>query len=299
MMPDRVHDIGYRPLGGQATGAAPWPIARTMLVLAWRRRATKIALLICLGVFGITAAGIVGQILFQRFGGMGNALPVEKIIGSTEWALAKFLMAQFYVSALALAAVAGGAIADDRLAGAFELYFSRPLTRLQYVLGKLLGAVAVPTVTIIIPAVLLWLIAIGIAPPAMRSQLWPLLLPMLAGAALSAVLLASTIVGISAIGHRARTVGVAYVAGLFLIAIICEALVSEGMTWAGYLSPERDLRTVVDTLLNAVRPALEAFIPQRTAMSNQSVFFSVVGLAGYIAAGLSLIAMRLRGEVAG
>ncbi len=258
MSDDRIYAVGYRRLQQKATLRSPvWPIARTMLVLAWRKRATKIALLACGAVFVIFGFGVVGQLVAQRFAGdLGGEL-LGNVVGNTQNSLAIFVSVQFYFTTFAIAVVAGGAVADDRSAGAFDLYFSRPLTRGDYALGKL----------------------------------W--------GAAIAGAVLASTIVGLSAFGTSARGVGIAYVAVLVGIGAVCEGLAAAGLDWAGYLSPSRDLRTVSDALLAVGPKALLEKLAVGRAALNDSALFSMLGLAGYIVAGIGGLWKRLSDEVVG
>ncbi len=300
MSDDRIYAVGYRRLQQKATLRSPvWPIARTMLVLAWRKRATKIALLACGAVFVIFGFGVVGQLVAQRFAGdLGGEL-LGNVVGNTQNSLAIFVSVQFYFTTFAIAVVAGGAVADDRSAGAFDLYFSRPLTRGDYALGKLWGAAIVPMLTLVIPVFLLWLAATGIAPPVIRQNLWWLIVPGLASAAIAGAVLASTIVGLSAFGTSARGVGIAYVAVLVGIGAVCEGLAAAGLDWAGYLSPSRDLRTVSDALLAVGPKALLEKLAVGRAALNDSALFSMLGLAGYIVAGIGGLWKRLSDEVVG
>lgn len=59
--------------------------------------------------------------------------------------------------ALAVAATVGGpALLSDARSGALELYFSRAVTRVEYVAGKVLSLVALTTLTILLPAIAYW-----------------------------------------------------------------------------------------------------------------------------------------------
>lgn len=299
---DQVFDIGYRPMPERGRRQPPAvAIARTMLLLAWRQRATKIVLLICLAVLGGHGVWLVGQLLFERFGsGMGpSGLPVTELVGSTREVLANFLRVQFFTTAIAIAVIAGGAVAEDRAAGAFDLYFARPLTRADYVIGKLGGAAIVPIATILLPVVLLWLTALGIAPAALRSELWWLGVPSLAGGVLSVAVLATTIIGASAIGQKARTVSVAYIAAVIVLSGIVEGMTGAGYAFAGYLSPERSLHTVVDWLLAPQQSMLGSQVSGRYTPINHSALASLTALLAWAGAGFGLFWWRLRSEVVG
>lgn len=299
MSDDRIYAVGYRRLDDRERPRPPaWPIARTMLLLAWRKRATKFALLACGGVFLVCAVAVVGQLVAQRFAGDIGAGTLNQMIGKTQEVFAAFVSVQFYFTSFAIAVVAGGAVADDRAAGAFDLYFSRPLTRGDYALGKLWGAAAVPLVTLVLPVMLMSLAATGIAPPELRAGLWWLAIPAGASALLAAAVLSTTIVGLSAMGSSSRGVGVAYVAILGGVGLVCEGLAAAGWDWAGYLSPSRDLRTVSDALL-AVGPKsmVGQLVMGGSHTLNNSAITSTLALLGYATAGYLALWNRLRSEV--
>src|SRR5690606_23011080 len=124
---DQVFAVGYRRLpGGRPRRWAPWPIARTALAAAWRKRSTQPA-----------------QVLAQRLAGSRGELMeglMRGIVGDVHSTLASFIGVQMLACAFLLAMVAAGLVAEDRRTGAMELYFSRPLRRHDYVAGKLLAA---------------------------------------------------------------------------------------------------------------------------------------------------------------
>src|SRR5690606_31467507 len=148
---------------------------------------------------------LAAQVLAQRLAGSRGELMegvMRGIVGDVHSTLASFIGVQMLACAFLLAMVAAGLVAEDRRTGAMELYFSRPLRRHDYVAGKLLAAGLVPAATLVLPFALLWLFAIGMAPPAAAGELWGLLLPGLLGALVAAATLTATILGLSALGER-------------------------------------------------------------------------------------------------
>ena len=124
------------------------------------------------------------------------------------------------MSAIAAAAIGGGAVADDRNAGCWTVYFSRPVSRLQYALGKLAGVSFVTVCLYVLPSILLWLIAIGVSQADGRAELWALGPATLGISTLGTLFIGSTILAVSAAGPKARSVAVIYGIALFLIAAI-------------------------------------------------------------------------------
>lgn len=300
-MTDRIHAIGYRPQPEPPRRlSAIWPIARTLVALALRKRATKVVLALCLGVLAGHGVWLAVQLLSLRYAGemrMHGAFGVTDLVGRVEEVFSSYLQVQFYFTVPAIAVVAGGAIAEDRRAGAFELYFSRPLTRMSYGIGKLLGTAAVPLVTLVAATLLLWLAAVGIAPEHLRADLWHIAPPALAGAFLGTAVLTATLVGVSSLSRRATSVAVAFVALVVVGAGVAEGLAESGQLWGGYLSPERNLRTVVDHLLDLGSPSLTGSLVPSRAMVNVHVVGSFVALLSFIGAGLLAFWIALRREV--
>lgn len=303
-MKDQVFSVGYRRLPGERPRRwAPWPIARTALALAWRNRSTKLAAAICAGPVFIHGMMLATQVLLDRFaGGEGDDLRramLQGVVGSVHSTFASFIGVQMIACAFLLAMAAAGLVAEDRRTGAMELYFSRPLRRRDYVLGKLLAAGLVPAATLVAPFLLLWVLVVGMAPQSTAGPMLGLLLPGLLGAVVAAVVLTTSILGLSAVGERGRTVGVIYVVGMLVLASLGDGLSDEGHGWAGYLSPLRNVQTVSDAVLDAGGTGLLLSMLTSRPETNGSAALSALCLLALAAAGLSLLLWRVRKEVAG
>ncbi len=305
-MKDVVHSIGYRRLPGRSRRWAPWPIARTALALAFRKRSAKVAAALCAFVAFVHAVTLVGQVLVGRLADEMGEGPgafasemIVRAVGQVHETLSTFVGVQLYATAILLAVVGAGLVADDRRTRAFELYFSRPLSGRDYVVGKLLVAIAVPVATIVVPFVLLFALAVGIAPHELASALWPLFLPGLLAALLAAAVLAGTIVGASAIGERARTVGVAYVLGLVVLGALADGLAEAGHRWAGYLGPLRDVQTVSDALLRVMSTSVLTEWLSLRERTNESAWLSAVVLVALTVVGVLALVSRVRRELRG
>lgn len=308
-MRDQLCEIGYRRLpGSRGARWAAWPIARTALALAFRRRSAKLAAAVCGFVVVAHAVTVVGQVLIgqasDRAAGIEGvddiaATMLQYAIGQVHGTLSTFLGVQLHTTAILLAVVAGGLIAEDRRTRAFELYFSRPLSLADYALGKGLVALVLPAVTVFLPFVGLWLVAVGIAPDDLARELWQLLLPGLLAAAVCTVLLATTILGASALGDRGRTVGVAYVLGLAALGGFADGMAQTGHTWAGYLGPLRNVQTLADALLRGGAPGLVASSLELRAPTNPNAWISAACLAAMSAGAVAILVAQLRRQVRG
>lgn len=302
-MKDQVFSVGYRRLPGDRPRRwPPWPIARTALALAWRKRSTKLGVALCLGSLFIHGMVLTTQVLVERFMGGGSELQraaLKGVVGSVHTTFAVFISTQMLASAFLLAMVAAGLVADDRRSGAMELYFSRPLRRRDYVLGKLLAAGLVPAVTLVLPFLLLWVLAVGMAPPPTAKAMLGLVLPGLVGAVVASVTLTTTVLGCSAIGERGRSVAVLYVVGMVVLASLGNALPDEGHAWAGYLSPLRNVQTLSEAMLDAGGSGLLLGMLTDRPPTNPSALLATACLVGLAALGAFLLVWRVRREVAG
>lgn len=305
-MKDQVFGVGYRRLPERSRRWVPWPIARTALSLAWRKRSTKFGLVLCsMSVFGHGMA-LTAQILAERFtqaapkgaGPMAQTF-IKGIVGDVHTTLANFIGVQMVACAFLLAMVAAPLIAEDRRTGAMELYFSRPLRHRDYLLGKLLAAGMVPIAVMVVPFFLLWLFAVGMAPPGTASELLWLLPPGLLGVTVATVLLTTTILGLSAVGERGRTVGVLYVVGMLMLTFLGEQLPQAGHRWAGYLSPSRNIQTLADSVLDAGGSGMLLSMLTNRPSVNPSLAIAMLCVAGLCVAGMGLLMWRVRKEVSG
>lgn len=306
---DEIYSVGYRRLpGNRPKRWAPWPIARTALELALRKRSTKIAFGLCAMVFFVTGVTLVTQVIIGRVtqsmaedqpmaGVIGGA--AISIVGDTHEALSTFIGTQLFTTAILLGIALGGIIADDRRTGAFELYFSRALSRTDYAMGKLLAAFIVPVATIVLPFLVLWIAAVGIAPSDIGGELVGLVVPGLVGAVVASVVLATTLVGVSSLGERGRTVAVLYITFFIILAGAGDGLVNAGYSWAGYFSPQRDLQTMADELLGVGGISMTASYLGIRNSTNPSAWISAFALLSYAGLGLLAFVVRLKKQVVG
>src|SRR5688572_19938809 len=165
MADSTIHDLGYERYRGPRTSHRRrfWVIARNVFAVAWRSKwgvrlplfatvGTTIAAIVILYVLRFTLMQLV-----TRAVGPATMLRAEVIhFGALQF---------FKLSAFVLATVvATAAIANDLRMGAFQFYFSRPIRRGDYVLGKLLGLAMIigipmfagPVVVSIMVVVMAW-----------------------------------------------------------------------------------------------------------------------------------------------
>ena len=176
-----VYKRGYRPYRGPLTGG----MARFMVLprTAWRRLyqqrlvplLTMLAFvwpLLCAGFIYLTNHATLLQGLDREF---RQFIQVEASFFAT------FMYVQA-VFAVFLAALAGpGLIAPDLANNALPLYFSRPLTRWNYALARLMVLVGMLSIVPWVPGVLLFALQVGMAGGSWFRENWTLGAGMVAG----------------------------------------------------------------------------------------------------------------------
>ncbi len=191
-----IHDLGYRAWTGRLTSLLLrwWVIAENGVVIAWKnlwlRRVTLLAWVPAL-YFGLlffayesyvqlTAEGLPaggrGQLPVKSMIRNWIHLPdelLQKIFDDPEAVRLQAWSYLFYVffsspmvvvSVLVVGLIAPPLIAQDLRSRAFILYFSRPITRIEYILGKASVVWAYTALTAVAPAFVLYTVAVILSP---------------------------------------------------------------------------------------------------------------------------------------
>lgn len=253
-----------------------WPITREALRLILRKRAFLVLIGVSLLPFIVRAVQIY---VVTRFPEAGRVLPVDgRLFG-------EFLNQQV-VFTLVLSVFGGaGLIASDLRSGAILVYLSRPVTRRDYVLGKLGVLLALNLGVTLVPALALYGIGAAVAPAEYmrwdRAWIGPAIL-------LHATLIASVVslvaLAVSALSRSARIAGLAFV-GLFVGLEVARGVLG-AMTRrpeAHVLSLQHDLRVVGNRLFGIV-----------DRMVSVPTIYPVLVLAAVLALCLAILRSRVR-----
>ena len=87
--------------------------------------------------------------------------------------------------------------------------------------------------------------------------------------------------------------------GLLVLTSLGGELPASGHRWAGYLSPPRNVQTIVDAALDAGSSGLLLQVLSSRPEANPSVLLATLCVLGLSALGLGLLLWRVRKEVAG
>src|SRR5262249_3697055 len=134
-------------------------IVRILLLLAWLPALALIAAVAVWGLVEQKSAGVLGFV--------SNLLPADMLLDprayrSAAWtvAYAMFFKVEMFFIMLLVVTTGPSLISRDLRFNALPLYFARPLTRLDYFVGKLGVIAALVAAVAIVPAVLAYIIGI-------------------------------------------------------------------------------------------------------------------------------------------
>ena len=203
-----IHDQGYRRYGGsKAPLGQGWTvIARAGIRTMFAKRAFLGLLLLSWFPFFVRAV---------QFYAAAN-LPQAALLAPTAETFRQFLGQQETFVFFVTVYVGAGLIANDRRANALQIYLSKPLTRAEYVFGKMAILVTFLLLVTWVPAIVLLIVQMSFAGnfTFLRNNLF--LFPAITVFAfVEVVLVATTMLALSSLSNSARYVAILYAALIF------------------------------------------------------------------------------------
>src|SRR5436189_4264572 len=203
-----IHDQGYRRYaGGKAPRGQAWVVItragiRTMLA----KKAFLGLLLISWFPFFLRAVQIYAA----------ANLPQAAFLSPTAETFHEFLEQQGMFVFFITVYVGAGLIANDRRANALQIYLSKPLTRAEYVFGKLAILLTFLLLVTWVPAIVLLIVQIAFAGNFTFFRNNVFLFPAITVFAFIQVMTAAvTMLALSALSNSSRYVGILYAALIF------------------------------------------------------------------------------------
>jgi ABC-2 type transport system permease protein len=178
-----------------------------------------------------------------------------------------------------------GAIADDRRANALQLYLSKPLTRVEYIAGKLFAPLAFVLGITLLPALLLLVVHVAFAGSLTFVTQNLYLLPAILLLSIAQGLVGTfTMVALSSLSKSRRFTALTFTGLFFFTAAMYQALqrITGSGLWA-LMSP-RDLIEVVGDA--AFRMPGQRALP---------LWAALLGVAAMIGASVLVLERRIRG----
>ena len=262
-----IHDQGYRRYGGlrHAQGRTWWVIARSGLMERLRERKFIGLMVLALLPFLVRA---VQFYLAANFAQIANAIQI------TPDTFREFLQQQNTFVFFVTIYVGAGLIANDRRANALQIYLSKPLTRVEYIAGKLTTLALLLVAVTWLPAMLLLLLQVLFAGSTtfLRENLF--VIPAITlYAAIQVFLSAFAMLALSSLSKSRRFVSIMYAATIFFTAAMFQALrnITRSRSWA-WISPSDTLEVIAATVFRSPAPPA---IPAPLAFAVVAVIIGV------------------------
>jgi ABC-2 type transport system permease protein len=207
-----------------------WPITREALRLVLARRAFLGLLLIAWGQFLFR---VIQVYVVTRLPEAGRVLPIDgRMFG-------QFLEIQTLFTLLLSIFGGAGLIANDLRTGAILVYLSRPLTRRDYVLGKLGVLLALNLSVTLLPGLLLYLIALALAPEQFAKWSLAWIAPaVVLHSVVTSLVMSLIALAVSSLSRSARVAGLGFFGLVFGLEIV------RGVLRALYDRPESTLLSI-------------------------------------------------------
>ena len=226
-----IHDQGYRRYGGlkAAVGQGWMVIARAGIRTMFAKRAFLGLLLVAWVPFLIRAV---------QFYAAAN-LPQAQMLAPTAETFRQFLEQQETFVFFVTVYVGAGLIANDRRANALQIYLSKPLSRTEYVFGKLAILVAFLLLVTWIPAIVLLLVQIAFAGNFTFFTNNLFLFPAITVFSfVEVIMVATAMLALSSLSNSSRYVGIMYAAVTFFSSAVYGVLYlvtrSTSLSWISF-----------------------------------------------------------------
>jgi len=226
-----IHDQGYRRYGGEkARGGTGWMVITRAGIRTFLAKRTFLGLLLFAWLpFFVRAVQIYAA----------ANLPQAAFLAPKAETFRQFLDQQQIFVFFVTVYVGAGLIANDRRANALQIYLSKPLTRAEYVFGKLAILMTFLLLVTWLPAIVLLIVQISFAGnfTFFRANLF--LFPAITVFSFMQVTMVSTaMLALSSLSNSSRYVGILYAAVIFFTQAIYGVLYavtrSTALSWVSF-----------------------------------------------------------------
>ena len=237
-----IHEQGYRRYGGRRGPHRRtwWVIARAGLQERLRERRFLALLLVAWSPFLVRAVQIYVSSNFTQVA----------FLGPTADTFREFLDQQSLFVFFMTIYAGAGLVADDRRAHALQIYLSKPLTRVEYVAGKLVTLLACLAAVTWLPAMLLLLLQVMFAGSTNFVLANPFLVPAITVFCGIQVLVSSLVMlAMSSLSTSRRFAGIMYAGFVFFTGAMYQVLnrITGTSVWA-WMSPEDTFDTLAHVI---------------------------------------------------
>jgi ABC-2 type transport system permease protein len=240
-----IHDQGYRRYGGTKarTGTGWLVIARAGIRTFASKKAFLGLMLVSWFPFFVRA------VQFYAAANLTN-VPQASMLAPSADTFRQFLEQQQTFVFFVTVYVGAGLIANDRRANALQIYLSKPLTRVEYVLGKLAILMTFLALVTWLPAIVLLIVQIAFAGNFTFFRTNVFLFPAITLFAFIEIILASsTMLALSSLSKSSRYVGILYAAVIFFTQAVYGVLYAVTRSTAlSWLSFSANLKQIGDVI---------------------------------------------------
>jgi ABC-2 type transport system permease protein len=226
-----IHDQGYRRyLGSKASIGLGWMvIARAGIRAMFAKRAFLGLLLLAWLPFFVRAVQFY----------LATNVPQAQILAPTAETFRQFLDQQETFVFFVTVYVGAGLIANDRRANALQIYLSKPLSRAEYVFGKLAILMTFLLMVTWVPAIVLLIVQIAFAGNFTFFSNNLFLFPAITVFSfVEAIMAATAMLALSSMSNSSRYVGILYAGVIFFSSAIYGVLYlatrSTSLSWISF-----------------------------------------------------------------
>jgi len=238
-----IHDQTYRHYEGRRE-----PPGRTWAVIAWAGIRNMLAKRAFLGL--LIFAWVPFLVRAVQFYVAANYPQVAQIIAPNAATFRDFVSQQSTFAFFITIYVGAGLIASDRRANALQIYLSKPISRLEYIGGKLATLLFFLLGVTLLPTLLLLLIQITFAANIDILRAHPFLpASIVLGTLIQSLVMSCTMLALSSLSNSPRYVAILYTGAIFFTLAIFGFLTAvTGGTRMAWVSITSNVSQVLDAI---------------------------------------------------
>jgi ABC-2 type transport system permease protein len=273
-----IHDQTYRRYKGQREQArSAWTVIAIAGIRGFLRKRALLGVLLM--------AYLPFLIRMVQFYVASNFSQTASVLGPSAQTFREFLEQQHFFVFLVTIYIGAGLIAQDRRANALQIYLSKPLSRLEYIAGKMAILIVFLLLVTLVPALLLLLGQIVLSGSFAFARANLFLIPAITlYATIEVLVVAFAMLALSSLSTSSRYVAVLFAGAMFFTEAVFATLRGvTGSTAASWVSFSASLAQLGDAIFRL------------TPRYDTPVVVSMIVLAGLVAVSASVLERRVRG----
>jgi ABC-2 type transport system permease protein len=273
-----IHDQTYRRYKGQREQArSAWTVIAIAGIRGFLRKRSLLGVLLM--------AYLPFMTRMVQFYVASNFSQTASVLGPSAQTFRDFLEQQNFFVFLVTIYIGAGLIAQDRRANALQIYLSKPLSRLEYIAGKMAILITFLLLVTLVPALLLLIGQIVLSGSFAFAQANLFLIPAITlYATIEVLVVAFAMLALSSLSTSSRYVAVLFAGTMFFTEAVFATLRGvTGSTAVSWVSFSASLAQLGDAIFRL------------TPRYDTPVVVSMIVLAGLVAVSASVLERRVRG----